>query len=94
VVAKIYTTCGGGSSIVLNSALKAEFDNMWTSSDDGNPGNFPRKAANLTFSLDLATSSSARIWTPVDLHDIDGGPAQFETVEQVPQGVPVGPRSH
>ena len=32
VVAKIKTTSRGGSSSVLRSALKAAFDNMWTSS--------------------------------------------------------------
>ena len=32
VVAKIKTTCGGGSSSVFNSALNASLVNMWTSS--------------------------------------------------------------
>ena len=32
VVAKMNFTCGGGSSSVLSSALKALFDSMWTSS--------------------------------------------------------------
>ena len=32
VVARMYTTCDGGSSSVLSSALAAAFDSMWTSS--------------------------------------------------------------
>ena len=32
VVAKMNVTCGGGSSRVFNSALKACFESMWTSS--------------------------------------------------------------
>jgi hypothetical protein len=32
VVAKMKTTCSGGSSRVLSSALKALRDSMWTSS--------------------------------------------------------------
>ena len=32
VVARMKTTCGGGSSSVFSSPLKAAFDSMWTSS--------------------------------------------------------------
>jgi formiminotetrahydrofolate cyclodeaminase len=32
VVAKMNFTCGGGSSRVLSSALKAALESMWTSS--------------------------------------------------------------